>query len=58
MTTPTGPGPNSLLPCGSESARRRHLARNETCPRCHVEGGRILPQDRPRLVGQPGVEAA
>ncbi len=43
MTTTTSadaPGPNDLLPCGTDSARRRHLARNERCARCGVEDGR------------------
>lgn len=31
---------NSVLPCETESARRRHLARNEWCARCGVEGVR------------------
>lgn len=25
------PGPNDVLPCGTESARRRHLAHGEIC---------------------------
>lgn len=32
------PGPNDCLPCPSDSARRRHLARAEHCDTCRVEG--------------------
>nr|MDT0658061.1 hypothetical protein [Micromonospora sp. DSM 115978] len=28
------PGPNDVLPCGTESARMRHLAHGQTCRRC------------------------
>lgn len=31
-----GPGPDDCLPCPSESARRRHLARSEQCETCDV----------------------
>lgn len=42
-TSTTGaPGPNDLLPCGTDSARRRHLARNERCRRCGLDDG-VLP---------------
>jgi hypothetical protein len=30
------PGPNDLLPCGTESAVRRHLAKRERCWICGV----------------------
>jgi septal ring factor EnvC (AmiA/AmiB activator) len=33
MTT-SRPGPNDVLPCGTESARRRHQARGEDCAIC------------------------
>jgi hypothetical protein len=32
------PEPNGILPCGTESARRRHTIRAEECPECEVEG--------------------
>ncbi|MDQ0371568.1 hypothetical protein [Catenuloplanes indicus] len=28
------PGPNAILPCGTDSARRRHLARGKRCKTC------------------------
>jgi hypothetical protein len=34
------PGMNDLLPCGSETARRRHRALAEGCEACGVEGRR------------------
>jgi hypothetical protein len=34
-------GPNDLLPCKTESARRRHLARAEHCDECGTEGRRV-----------------
>lgn len=37
--TPERLGPNALLPCGTESARRRHLAHGQTCAECGVDGG-------------------
>ncbi|MDG4791975.1 hypothetical protein O7626_39875 [Micromonospora sp. WMMD1102] len=30
---------DSLLPCGSESARRRHLAHGRACAVCWPDGG-------------------
>jgi DNA-binding XRE family transcriptional regulator len=43
------PGPNDVLPCGTDSARRRHLAKAELCPVCE-------PADAPagRRVACPG----
>jgi hypothetical protein len=41
MTTTTAPAGrvnDRLEPCGTESARRRHLARMEHCDTCRVEG--------------------
>lgn len=32
------PHMNATLPCGTDSARRRHLARAEHCDTCGVEG--------------------
>lgn len=32
-------GPNDLAPCPSDSARRRHLAKAETCPVCEIGVG-------------------
>ncbi|MFG1846724.1 hypothetical protein [Micromonospora carbonacea] len=26
--------PNAVLPCGTDSARRRHAAHGQTCPVC------------------------
>jgi hypothetical protein len=31
-------GPNDLLPCPSETAKRRHLIRAERCRTCGTEG--------------------
>ncbi|MGC4886739.1 hypothetical protein [Micromonospora sp. DT227] len=45
--TTDAPGPNDLLPCGTDSARRRHLARNEQCTLCGVEDGRRMPAAGP-----------
>jgi hypothetical protein len=45
----TRPGPNSLLPCGSSSARRRHLTHGQRCPICWPDGG---------LPGMPDITAA
>lgn len=51
MTAPARPGPNDVIACPSESARRRHMAKAELCTvcepalerpgRCPVCGGRI-----------------
>jgi hypothetical protein len=30
-------GPNALLPCGTDSARRRHAAHGELCATCHPD---------------------
>jgi hypothetical protein len=38
-TRKTRPGPNELLPCGSGSARRRHLAHSRPCQVCWPAGG-------------------
>lgn len=40
MTATTRPGPNDVLPCGTTSAARRHLAHAEACPTCRTEGRR------------------
>lgn len=32
-------GPNDVLPCPSESARRRHAAHGQTCQVCEVTPG-------------------
>jgi hypothetical protein len=32
--------PNALLPCPSDSARKRHAAHGELCPVCDADGGR------------------
>ena len=29
-------GPNDLMPCGTDPARRRHLARGEVCDTCRT----------------------
>lgn len=34
-------GPNSLVPCPSESSRKRHLAKAEHCPICGTDGRRV-----------------
>ncbi len=39
--TTTRPGPNGLLPCGTYSAVKRHLAKAEHCDVCGTEGRRI-----------------
>jgi hypothetical protein len=40
MSTPVTLHPNALLPCLTDSARRRHLAKGEGCPVCGIEGAR------------------
>lgn len=37
VTAAVRPGPNALLPCGSDSARRRHLSRAELCVVCEPD---------------------
>ncbi len=40
MTATTArPGPNDVLPCKTESARYRHLARGQVCHACGVSVG-------------------
>lgn len=34
------PGPNDVLPCGTDSARRRHLAHAFICPTCEPDADR------------------
>ena len=38
-------GPNDLAPCKTESARRRHITKGETCATCGV-GYEDLPRRR------------
>lgn len=38
-TLPGRPGPNDVLPCGTDSARRRHLAHGRDCTVCGVPDG-------------------
>ncbi|RKR92824.1 hypothetical protein BDK92_7306 [Micromonospora pisi] len=40
LLPPRGPryGPNDVLPCGTDTARRRHQTRTEGCEVCRVEG--------------------
>lgn len=44
-------GPNDLVPCPSESARRRHLARGEICVACEPDAERttVCPGCRERV---------
>lgn len=35
--TLASPSVNAVLPCGTESARRRHLAHGRICPACEPE---------------------
>lgn len=50
MTT-TRYGPNSLLPCGTPSARRRHAAHGELCLRCEptIERPGVCPVCKDRI---------
>lgn len=38
MTTGERLAPNALVPCPSESSRKRHLAKAEHCSTCGTEG--------------------
>lgn len=58
------PGPNEVLPCGTESARRRHAAHGQTCRTCdrHAPNdtslGRLLADNHRFAVRLAEVDAA
>lgn len=45
-------GPNDLMPCPSDGARRRHQARAEHCDVCGTEGRRVLPPSLSEVVAR------
>ncbi len=48
----TAPDPNAVLPCGTDSARRRHLAHGEDCTPCGTDDGLAPPTLPPPLICQ------
>lgn len=46
------PGMNDVLPCGTEVARRRHIALAQWCPVCGTDGRRVALLSLDELVEQ------